>query len=102
MIDASMRHRIAARQPADFSAAMGAPIHPSRQATVFGASHDHRRVADIAALKIAGLGYLGLEAQETPERPTEDALLLQSVDLRGGKHGVWNSRPVAPWKAQAG
>src|SRR5207248_4183111 len=89
MIDASMRHCIAAGEPADFGAAMGAAVHPSRQAAVLGAGHDYGRVADIAALEIAGLGYLGLETEETPERSAKDALLLESVDRGRGEHGIW-------------
>src|ERR1700712_825519 len=70
MIDAAMRHRIAAQGPANHGTSVGAPIDPGSEITIFRTGYDDRRIADEGALEIARHWDFRLEREKAPCRPT--------------------------------
>src|SRR3546814_1184972 len=77
--------RLAARLLAEAHAAMGAAVFDHMQAAVAVAHHDHRTLADMGQLVVAGLGQLGVERHITPVTAAiEKAIKFAAVDLGFG------------------
>ena len=94
VIGAGKARGIAAVGAAQAIAAMAADIQKGVDLAVAVAHHQHRVLAHIGRVEIAGLGDLALVAQEQPAAG-EDLLLLLLVDLRLDKDAAADEPVVA-------
>ncbi len=80
---------------ADLHAAMRAAIDQHVDRAVAAADRDHVAIAKLAALEVAGIGDLGLEADIQPVARAEDAVQFAREDLRIGIDPVRHARRSA-------
>ena len=92
VIHAGQRLGVAALLQAHQRALVRAAVHHRVDRAVFVARHDHRYFADRGEAPVAGVRNFDFQAEEIPDRPAEQPLLLLGVDRGIGEHAKRHTR----------